>query len=286
MKLFTILYHVIKMVILIAVKIEELESRSECDCPLQPWVTQSPHRINTPYPKETEPNKANEVNSAQGLAQGIRSRASSVLSSCLYRGCWDTGNWDRVRGRKQGPRAPSGKGDKDQKETEKTWRLLCQGRATCWKKSWQSWLVQQVGDGALALASLKPDHWRQSQMFPGRAAPAATAACLSRLQPWLQPGHAQPGWALGSELSWTMTVSLPAPWAPGVHSQPQHQGHGGHHVRRSWWPTEGLPGGQAALDTLLSVEERRGFSSLPDKTFGMISVLGYEHMQSGRWTTR
>lgn len=87
MKWFTILYQVIKMVILIAVKIEELESRSECDCPLQPWVTQSPHRINTPYPKETEPNKANEVNSAQGLAQGIRSQASSVLSSCLYRGC-------------------------------------------------------------------------------------------------------------------------------------------------------------------------------------------------------
>lgn len=219
MKLFTILYQVIKIVILIAVKIEELESRSECGCPLPPWVTQSSHRINTPYPKVTEPSKVNEVNSAQGLAQGIRSQASSadtVLSSCLYRGCWETGigtgwgegsrDWQplqgrvtRIRKRRKKPKGCYVKGGQpDGRRSDKA--LLH--------------LLQQVGDGALALASLRTDHWRQSQMFPGRAAPASTAACLSRLQPRLQPGHAQPDWALGLELSWKMTVSLPAPWAP------------------------------------------------------------------------
>lgn len=71
MKLFTILYLVIKIVILTAVKTEELESCTEYGCPLPPWVTQSPHRINTPYPKETKPSKANEVNSAQGLTQEL-----------------------------------------------------------------------------------------------------------------------------------------------------------------------------------------------------------------------
>lgn len=71
MKLFTILYLVIKIVILIAVKTEELGSCTEYGCPLPLWVTQSPHRINTPYPKETEPSKTNEVNSAQGLTQKL-----------------------------------------------------------------------------------------------------------------------------------------------------------------------------------------------------------------------
>lgn len=55
MKLFTILYQVVKIVILTAVKTEELESCTECGCLLPLWVTQSPHRINTPCPKETEP---------------------------------------------------------------------------------------------------------------------------------------------------------------------------------------------------------------------------------------
>lgn len=151
------------------------------------------------------------------------------------------------------------------------------------EESWQSWLLQQVGDGALA--PLRTDHWRQSQMFPGQAAPAPTAACLSRLA-MMQPGHAQPGWELGLGLSWTVTGPSPAPRAPGVHSQPQHWGHRGHHIRRSWWPRKGLCGGQAGLDTPLPAEKRREFSSLPDKTFGMASVLGYRHVQSASWTMR
>lgn len=192
-------------------------------------------------------------------------------------------HWNRVKGRKQGLTAPSGKGDKDQKKKEKTWRLLRQGRTTWWK-SWQSSTTPTTAGGWWSSGSgftqkrpleTKPNVPRSSCtcldccLSLQITATTAARSCTARLGTGL-------GIVLENDSVITSTMS----------SQPQHQGHGGHHVRRSWWPREGLPGGQAGLDTVVPVEEWRDFSSLPDKTFGMISVLGYGHVQSRSWTIK
>lgn len=203
-------YQVIKTVILIVVKTEELDSRTECGCPLPPWVTQSPHRINTSHPKETEPSKANEVNSAQGLIQGIRSQASraeTALSPCLYRGCREA--LGQVKG--AGTDSPFREGWQGSGGEGKNPKVVRSREDNLLEESCPSWLLQQVGDGALALAALRTDHWTQSQMFPGWTAPGPSAACLSTLQPWVQPSPALPGWALSLPLSWTTPVSPRAP---------------------------------------------------------------------------
>lgn len=109
MKLFSILYLVIKIVILIAIKTEELESFTEYGCPFPQRVTQSPHRINTLYPKETKPSKASEVNSAQGLTRGIRSQVSSAVLQTLV--CTEGAERQALGqgDRQQRPTAPSGR---------------------------------------------------------------------------------------------------------------------------------------------------------------------------------
>lgn len=117
--------------------------------------------------------------------------------------------------------------------------------------------------------------WLSSEQTTADKAKCSQAELLPSLQPAMsaaRPCTARLGMGLGSPWTVTMTKPSPAPRAPGLHSQTQH--HGGHHVRRSCWHRKGTSWRPGCFRYTAPVGERGEFSSLPDKTFGMISVLG------------